>query len=90
MPEKLTEEKSSLSLEELFTEDFLKEYTRFTSVEDMFKEGGFEIKSGDDFDKISKKEWNKFIKNNTKFKKWQDMLEKAVELKVLNQLQILL
>lgn len=61
----------------LFNEDFMKKYSKFTSIDEMLEKSGFEIKNQDDFRKIPEAEWDEFVMGNTKFKNWEEMMNKA-------------
>ena len=43
----------------------------------MFQASGFTIESQEDFDKIPDDEWDTFIKNNTRFPNWGEMVGTA-------------
>lgn len=70
---------NSISFHELFTPEFLKKYTRFISLDEMFEKSGFTINSQEDFEKIPEDAWDKFISTNSKFNLWKEMLDVAGE-----------
>jgi len=67
----------SIPVPELLTPSFLAGCSKFASVDEMFQASGFKIESAEDFEAIPKSELDAFIKNNTSFAGWQQMLEAA-------------
>lgn len=67
----------SVALTELLSLDFLRKYTEFETLEDMFKASGFVVESQEDFEKIPDDEWDSFIKGHTQFSNWKEMLDAA-------------
>ena len=68
----------SVPLPDLLTPTFLANCSKFASAEEMFKASGFKIDSPEDFKAIPDHEWDAFIKNNTSFDGWKQMLDSAV------------
>ena len=66
-----------IKFSELFPNQFMKEFTKFDSIEQMFEMSGYKVESAEDFKKIPDDKWNKFINSNTNFKNWQEMQLKA-------------
>jgi hypothetical protein len=71
------EGENSIPFNELFSADFLKKYTDFSSVDDMFAKSGFTVTNQDDFKNIPDSKWDEFIKKNTKFSSWEEMTNAA-------------
>lgn len=69
---------SEIRFKDLFTEDFMTEYTNFDNINQMFRESDFEIYNGKDFDNIPENELNSFINETTEFSNWDEMIEKAI------------
>lgn len=69
---------SEIRFKDLFTKDFMVEYTNFKTINQMFEESDFEINDGEDFDNIPENELNNFINNNTDFSDWDEMIERAI------------
>lgn len=67
----------NVPISELLTPGFLAGCSRFASADQMFQASGFKIESADDFKAIPDAEWDMFIKNNTSFGSWQEMLQAA-------------
>lgn len=69
---------SEIKFKDLFTENFMVEYTNFNNINQMFRESNFKISNGEDFDNIPEKELNDFIDKTTEFSNWDEMIEKAI------------
>ena len=65
--------------DKLFTKSFMTKYTKFSSINDFFKSGGFDVKSENDLKAIPDNEIDLHTSKTTKFKTWEDMLNKAVD-----------
>ncbi len=64
---------------ELFTQDFMKTHTDFSSFEKMIESTSFKIENETEFrDATDTVEWNQYIMKNTKFKNWNEMLQTSV------------
>lgn len=68
-----------LSLGELFSDNFMKKYTDYDSIEKMFENSDFKIESQGDFEKIPDQEWDEYVRETTNFNNWEEMLSKARE-----------
>jgi hypothetical protein len=75
-----------VSIPELLPPSFLAGCSQFASADDMFQASGFKIESPEDFKAIPESEWDTFIRNNTSFESWQQMLEAAAAVWTKNQL----
>jgi hypothetical protein len=65
------------SLAGLLTPAFLSGCSRFNSADEMFEASGFKIGSQEDFEAIPDAEWDLFIRKNTSFTDWKEMLKAA-------------
>jgi hypothetical protein len=65
--------------DELFPPEFMRRYTDFKSIEDMFSGFGTPIETAEEFKRIPDAEWNTFVTQRTKFKTWEAMQAKAGE-----------
>lgn len=83
---KSIEGENSIPFTDLFPFDFMKRYTQFSSIEDMFNESPFTINSEEDFVAIDDDEWDNFISTSTNFDSWEKMQEAAVVDWTKNQL----
>lgn len=70
----------------LFNEKFMKEYTDFTTINELFEKGGFKLESEEDLIQIDEKDLDEHIKNNTKFNSWEEMKQSAGALYIKKQL----
>ncbi|MEG9437830.1 hypothetical protein JAO29_16910 [Edaphobacter sp. HDX4] len=64
-------------LSELLTPGFLAKHTRFLSEDEMFEASGYKVDTAGDFEKIPDEDWDEFIRQNTPFAAWSDMLSAA-------------
>jgi hypothetical protein len=71
------EGQNSVPFTEVFPVEFMKKYTEFSSIDDMFNKSPFKIDSDEDFAAIDDKKWDDFIKTSTKFQTWEKMQEEA-------------
>ena len=67
----------SVPLSELLTADFLATCSTLSSVDEMFERSGFKVESEDDFAAIPDDEWEAFIRANTSYFSWKEMLAAA-------------
>lgn len=67
------------SLEDLFTASFMNEYAKSSSIAGLFARGGFHVESLPDASKIDKDRLDAFIKKETSFFSWDDMLDAALQ-----------
>lgn len=76
----------NVPLTKLFTPAFMRNYTKFSSFSALLDAGGFHIKNPADFNSIPQKKLDAHIAKTTKFKTWDEMLEKATALYVSKKL----
>lgn len=76
----------NIPLSQLFPASFMKKYTSFSSVDDLFEAGGFKIDSQSDFDALPSDKLDKHIAATTKFRSWEDMLGEATSQYVASKL----
>jgi hypothetical protein len=69
--------KHDVLLSELLSQPFLAGCSRFSSVDELFKASGFSINSAEDFKAIPDDKWAEFIRENTTFADWSEMLTAA-------------
>jgi hypothetical protein len=63
---------------ELLTPGFLAKHSQFASLDDLIAASGFKVESAEDFKAIPDEPWDQFIKSNTDFDSWTEMLPGAV------------
>jgi hypothetical protein len=76
----------NVAFEEIFPNRFMRKYTKFASIDEMFEKGGFKVESQADFEAVPEADLNRFVVANTRFRSWEDMLGKASEEYALRQL----
>lgn len=72
-------EKTHLTFAELFPDSFIQKYTPYSSIDDLFRSGGFDAESQEAFEAIPESDLDNHISSTTKFKSWNDMLETATD-----------
>jgi len=66
-----------VSLSELFNQSFMKKYSSFNSIEELFNFGDLKIESEKDFEEISEEKLNEVVREKTNFNSWKEMLKAA-------------
>lgn len=70
--------KHNVRLQDLLSTEFIRRFTDFVTLDEMFEAFGKNPKSSEEFEAMSKSpEWNAFIEDRTLFASWQEMIEKA-------------
>ena len=67
----------SIPVVELLSSSFVAACSRFQSAEELFNASSFKIESPEDFQAIPDHEWDVFIKENTNYQNWSEMLQAA-------------
>lgn len=80
--------RQSVAVTELFPPEFMKIYTPHESIEALFSVGGYTIQSKQDLERIPENEWDTFIKANTGFEDWEEMMQTAAEEWIMRKLGI--
>lgn len=75
-----------IPLTELFTDDFMKRNTDFSTLDEMFEAFGYSNSTQEEFEKIPDEEIDLKVSNSTIFSSWQDMLDKALDFYVSDKL----
>jgi hypothetical protein len=72
-----------VTLNELFTNEFMQGYTDFSSFDGLLaqaKQEGFKVDTVEEFTAIPDEEWDVFINSHSQFATWEEMKQKgAVE-----------
>lgn len=71
------EGQQSVPLAEMLTPNFVMACSRFQSANELFEASGFEIKTEENFKAIPDDKWDDFIRSNTSFSSWKEMLGAA-------------
>jgi hypothetical protein len=78
----------SVSLESLFPDEFISAHTNFPTLEGFLTSSEFDISSQEAFEAVPDDEWDEFVKSESDFSSWQEMMEAAVALWVSNNLDL--
>lgn len=76
------EDKVKFTVLELFTNEFMQENSKFSSIEEFQQEGNFVMNTEEDIRKIDQAQLDSFIQQNTKFASWNDMCKSAEAIQV--------
>ena len=68
---------NSVPVSELLSPSFLAGCTLFNSADELFEKSGFKVESQADFEAIPDDQWDDFIRDNTSFASWKEMLQAA-------------
>lgn len=66
-----------IPLHELFSPAFVAAHSHFSAIHDMFEAIGCNMTLQEDCDKLSGAAWDVFVRSNTRFDGWDDMLQSA-------------
>ncbi len=66
-----------ISFQELFPDSFVKKHSGFSSIGDLFEQGGFKYDTRVDSRAINEGQIDAFICENTDFESWADMKRAA-------------
>lgn len=80
--EKLSKKKE-VSFGELFTSEFMRKYTNFSSIDELLDDCGYGDMSKEEFE--AQPDIDAKISERTKFKSWEEMLDTAAEDYALSQ-----
>lgn len=69
---------AAITMNELFTPEFMKLYTNYESIETLLASGGFEINSEEDYEAIPDDAIDAHVADSTDFRSWKDMLTFAI------------
>jgi hypothetical protein len=68
---------TQVSFAELFDESFMSDHSKFSSLSELVKSGGYST-DAEEFAKIPDEEFDQFIRENTDFSSWEEMKRSAV------------
>lgn len=78
--ERSVKQVNNTPIKELLPSNFLKQYTIFSSLEEMFalaKQQNLDIENMSKWNYMQNKEWDEFIRKTTTFPTWKLLLERA-------------
>lgn len=64
---------------DLFTAEFMQQYTQFKSIDELLSSGGFVVNSEEDYVAIPDEEIDAHVAKTTRFSSWKEMLTDAIE-----------
>jgi hypothetical protein len=76
----------SIRFGKLFNTDFMRKHTRFSSIDELFASGGFNVENYIELDSIPNDKIDDHIAATTIFKSWEEMLGQAGEEYVIKNL----
>lgn len=71
------EGENTVSLRDLFTEEFMRQHTAVTSFENFIEQSQWQVESEEDFEAIPEDEFDEYVKAHSDFESWEDMLGTA-------------
>ena len=74
---------TAVPIEELLTESFVSKHTDFDDLKAFINESDFDFNK---LESIDEAELDAYVVKNSNFKSWQDMLNSALQQRILNQL----
>lgn len=74
---KKLESTNTVRLDNLFNSTFMKKYTDFISIYELFEKSQYEVNTEEDLKNIPDLEWDIYINSVTKFNSWKDMQKLA-------------
>jgi len=81
-------EDQPLTMNDLFTSDFMIRYTEFSSIEEFFFSSGLSVGSQQSFECISREQLDTYVCTVTKFNSWDEMVTEATDEWVLRHLDL--
>ena len=78
----------AVAIDELLTTAFLNNCSEFSSVDELFRNSGYKVEPRNDFAAVPDDKWDEFIKTNTNYENWQEMLKAATTVWVRLQLDL--
>lgn len=76
-----------VNFKELLTDEFMKNHTSNTSMEQFFELSPFEVKTQEDFESIDENELDAYTKETTSYDSFHDMLQHAGTLYMKRELE---
>lgn len=79
---------TEISFNDLFTTDFMIQYTPCSSMDELLQRGGFNVNCQEDFDAIPDDVFDQYISSMTQFNSWEEMKNEAASQYVAKKLKI--
>lgn len=78
--EKIVQDTSGeATFNELFNSEFMKKYTEFKSIEELFNYCNLDIKTQEEYNEIPEGALDEYVREKTKFNDWKEMLTLAAK-----------
>lgn len=71
------QEKHTYSLVEILNDRFMNQHTKFSSLKEFIDKSGFDFSSEKGLDEVSSEALDAFVRQNSEFGSWEEMLEDA-------------
>ena len=71
------EGENNVALEDLFTEQFMRQHTDTVSFEEFIENSQWEVESQEDFEAIPEDEFDEYVDERSDFDTWEDMFGAA-------------
>ncbi|MCR0569395.1 hypothetical protein MKC54_11125 [[Clostridium] innocuum] len=81
-------EEHGIPCEDLFSTSFMNQCSSFSSLEEFFASGGFEVKCTSDIESIPENELDRHVASCTTFNSWEEMFDEARSQFMVNVLGI--
>lgn len=78
----------SISVEELFSDEFIQAYSRFDSLEEFFEQSPADEAEFEDLEEILPNDFDSFVSETTDFSGWEDMTSNAFKHWVMEFLEL--
>jgi hypothetical protein len=69
----------NVSFNDLFPPSFMIKHTKYASIDEMVTKSQFKVENEEDFRNIPDEAWDVYVRENTPFKTWAEMMSKAGE-----------
>lgn len=74
---KSLEQPTSVAIEDLLTPEFMSAHTKFSSLAELKKASGFQMETVDEFEDLPEEKLDAFMRRETQFSNWTDMIKAA-------------
>lgn len=80
------EGENTVPFDDCFSPSFMQHHTSFNNIDDFLSAAGIDPSSQASFDNFPENELDRFVKDNSSFSSWEDMLSEALEKWTFDQL----
>lgn len=82
------DQSDALTMNDLFSREFMLQYSEFSSIQEFFLSSGFTICCQHDFDCIDRTKLDAFVAATTRFASWEEMITEATDEWALRNLDL--